>query len=88
LSSECKGPIHIGLFGVSDEIIQIIAQWCYFANTPMRFFGVIPDGIVHQQAVQITRFINVVAACKSSGIYWPFRGIMGSLLILYNLVSG
>ena len=43
LSRICKGPVHIGLLRVSDEIIHIVAQRGRFSNGSVRLFGVIPD---------------------------------------------
>ena len=42
-ASICKGPVHIGLLRVSDEIIHIVAQRGRFSNRPVRLFSVIPD---------------------------------------------
>ena len=50
--------MHIELFRVSDELIQIIAQGSLFANTLVRFFGVVPQKVFHEGLVEIIRLVQ------------------------------
>jgi len=59
-SSICKSPVHVGLFRVSDEFIQIIAQGSLFANTPVNLFGVVPYKIFHERQVEFFWLIHIV----------------------------
>jgi len=56
----CKGPACIGLFRVSDEFIQIIAQRRQLANPPVRLLGIIPQEITHEMKIKNRRLVYFI----------------------------
>ena len=56
----CKRPVHIGLLVVCHEVIQIVSQRWYFANTAVWSFGVVPQQVFHKAAIENFRIIQLI----------------------------